>query len=179
MSLSTQQSLATIIRAANASLKLFFHTVGGTCDIGQAIVEAFAHYTDANANIVIVGRNRASADRIISSFPKPTSTDVKHQSVLDDASLAKNVAETACMIIDPLPKINYLVMSCGILTSPLVGRTETVEGIDRKLALHYSARWKFIYVLLPSIQKAKDAGEEARVMTLRDGEGISIRMIWG
>ena len=81
-------------------------------------------------------------------------------------ALVKNVAETTRIIIGQLPKINYLVMSCGILTSPLSGRTETVEGIDRKLALHYYARWKFIDGLLGSIQKVKDAGEETRVMTV-------------
>lgn len=35
------------------------------------MAEAFARVTKGNANIIIVGRNRAAAERIISSFPKP------------------------------------------------------------------------------------------------------------
>ena len=110
------------VRAANASFKPSFIPtavfVGGTSGIGQAMVDAFARYTDGNANILIVGRNRESAERIISSFPKPTSTDVKHQFISCDASLMNNIAKTTRIMIDQLQKINHLVMPCGTLTSP-------------------------------------------------------------
>ena len=78
----------------------------------------------------------------------------------------KSVAETTRVRIDQLPKINYLVLSCGILTSPLAWRTETIEGLDWKLALHYYTRCKFIDRLLPSIGKANNGIDEARVMTV-------------
>ena len=66
------QSLATI-RAANASFKSSFLPtavfVGSTYGIGQAMVEAFARYsTNGNANIVIVGPNRESAEQVIATY---------------------------------------------------------------------------------------------------------------
>ena len=55
------------------------------------------------------------------------------------------------------------------------GRDETPEGIDRKLAASYYARWKFTRDLLPSIQRAKDAGEEVKVVSiLGAGKGTAI-----
>ena len=165
------------VRAANATFKPSFLPtavfVGGTSGIGQGMVEAFARYTNGAANIVIVGRNRAAAEKIIESFPKPPSPDVKHQFVSCDATLMRNVQESSRELSEKLQKINYLVISCGILS--MAGRTETTEGIDRKLALHYYARWKFIDELLPLLQTAKEAGEEARVMSvLGAGKGGNI-----
>ena len=55
------------------------------------------------------------------------------------------------------------------------GRDETPEGIDRRLAASYYARWKLTRDLLPSIQKAKDAGQEAKVVSiLAPGRGAAI-----
>ena len=52
---------------------------------------------------------------------------------------------------------------------------ETPEGIDRKLAVHYYSRWKITRDLLPSIQRAKDAGQEAKVvLVLGAGKGTMI-----
>ena len=57
----------------------------------------------------------------------------------------------------------------------LNGRDETSEGIDKKLAVHYYARWRFIHDLLPSLERAKEAGEEAKTMSvLGSGKGGEI-----
>lgn len=50
----------------------------------------------------------------------------------------------------------------------LNGRDETSdsEGLDKKLALHYYARWKFIKDLIPLLRRAKDAGEDAKVLSV-------------
>jgi NAD(P)-dependent dehydrogenase (short-subunit alcohol dehydrogenase family) len=47
---------------------------GGTSGIGKAMAEAFARYTKGRAHIIIIGRNCAVGEVIISSFPKPTDT---------------------------------------------------------------------------------------------------------
>lgn len=44
-------------------------------------------------------------------------------------------------------KLNLLFMTPGYIT--LKGRDETIEGLDRKLALHYYSRMRFITNLLP------------------------------
>ncbi|OSD06741.1 NAD(P)-binding protein [Trametes coccinea BRFM310] len=155
-------------RAANAAFSPAYFPVavfvGGTSGIGKATAEAFARYTKGNAHIVIVGRNEAAANSVIASFPKPTSPDAVHEFVSCDASLIKNVQATTKSLLARLPKINFLVLSPGFLS--IHGRNETAEGIDRRLCLHYYARWKFTNDLLPLLRKAKDAGEDAKVMSI-------------
>jgi NAD(P)-dependent dehydrogenase (short-subunit alcohol dehydrogenase family) len=76
----------------------------------------------------------------------------------------KNVQTAAQTIISKYPKINYLVLSTGYLT--LAGRDESIEGIDKKLAVQYYARWHFIRELAPALKRAKDANEEGAVMNV-------------
>ncbi|TFK25438.1 NAD(P)-binding protein [Coprinopsis marcescibilis] len=139
--------------------------VGGTSGIGQGMTEAFARFTNGNAHIVIVGRNRQSAETILSQLPKPTdSSSWSHEFVQCDATLMKNVQKASQEILQRHSKINFLIMSPGYSTTE--GRTETEEGIDRKLAVHYYARWKFIDQLLPALKNANNSGEESKVMSV-------------
>jgi NAD(P)-dependent dehydrogenase (short-subunit alcohol dehydrogenase family) len=170
-------SLAAV-RASNAAFSppyipvaLF---VGGTSGIGQGITEAFARLVKGNAHIVVIGRNREAAESIISQLPKPTSeSNVTHEFVQCDVSLMKNVHATTKDLLTRLQKINFLVMSPGYMTTK--GRDETEEGIDKKLAVHYYARWKFISDLLPALKKAKESGEDAKVLSvLAAGKGGEI-----
>ncbi|OAX40473.1 NAD(P)-binding protein [Rhizopogon vinicolor AM-OR11-026] len=136
--------------------------VGGTSGIGEAAARAMARYTKGDSHIIICGRNREAADNIISSFPEHPQS--QYEFVACDASLMRNVKTVTSDLLSRLQKLNYIVLSPGILT--MRGRTETEEGIDQKLALHYYARWKFIHDLLPLLRKAKDAGEDAKVLTV-------------
>ena len=157
-----------VARAANAAFSPAYFPiavfVGGTSGIGRACAEAFARYTQGNAHIVIVGRNKSAADEIIASFPKPTKPGAKHEFVSCDVFLMRNIQATTTSLRERLPKINFLMLSPGLFN--LHGRDETVEGIDKRLGLHYYARWKFVYDLLPLVRKAKDAGEDAKIMSI-------------
>lgn len=153
-------------REANAAFKPAYRPVavfvGGTSGIGQGMAEALARHTGGNAHIVICGRDKVKAENIIESFPKsPEST---YEFVQCDVSLMKNVQACTDSLVQRLPKINILVVSQGMLA--MQGRTETEEGLDVKLALHLYSRWKFVEGLLPSLKKAKEDGELARVMTV-------------
>ncbi|KAF8635266.1 hypothetical protein AX15_000489 [Amanita polypyramis BW_CC] len=140
--------------------------VGGTSGIGQAMAEAFARYTKGNAHIVLIGRNREAAESILASLPKPDAPENKftHEFIQCDVSLMKNVHTVTQQLTVRYPKINFLVTSTGFLSAK--GRDETPEGIDTKLAAHYYARWKFTRDLLPSLSRAGDAGEEAKVVSV-------------
>ncbi|PPQ76942.1 hypothetical protein CVT24_009031 [Panaeolus cyanescens] len=85
----------------------------------------------------------------------------------------KKVQQAAEEILKKHNKINYLILSPGFMTTQ--GYTPTPEGIDRKLAVHYYGRWKFINDLLPALNKAKEGGEEAKVLSvLGAGQGGSV-----
>lgn len=147
--------------------------VGGTSGIGQAVAEALARHTNGRVHLIIVGRNRAAAESIFATLPVPVLPDARYEFVECDVTLVKNVAATTSALLARLPKVNYLVLSPGILS--FRGRRDTAEGIDRKLALSYYARWKFTQDLLPLLRAAKGAGEDARVMSvLAAGEGGKI-----
>ncbi|PPR00862.1 hypothetical protein CVT24_000314 [Panaeolus cyanescens] len=147
--------------------------VGGTSGIGEGLARVFARDTDGQSNIIIVGRNRKAAEKIFESLPRPTNTSSESQPSRDfiecDASLIKHVQTATSEILQKYSKINYLLLTPGYLT--LEGLNPTSEGIDKKLAVHYYARWKFANDLLPALKKAKEAGEEAKVLSVL-GAGI-------
>ena len=96
-------------------------------------------FVPGNARILICGRNKASAERIIATFPKTPNS--QYEFVECDASLMKNVVKAAADIKSRVGgPINYLVLSQGIMTTN--GFDATAEGIDRKMSLHFYSRWK-------------------------------------
>lgn len=125
--------------------------------------EIFARYLHGRIHIILVGRNRAAAQSIIASLPV-TSEESTYEFIACDVSLMKNVHALAKDLLSRLPKINYLVHSAGVFG--LRGRKETEEGIDRKLASRYYARWALTNDLLPLLRKAGEDGEPASVMSI-------------
>jgi NAD(P)-dependent dehydrogenase (short-subunit alcohol dehydrogenase family) len=77
----------------------------------------------------------------------PAGRGRKREFVRCDATLMADVVRAAGEVRAQAEKVNYLVMSPGIMT--LQGRTETAEGIDEKMALHYYARWKLAQECVP------------------------------
>jgi NAD(P)-dependent dehydrogenase (short-subunit alcohol dehydrogenase family) len=144
--------------------------VGGTSGIGQAMASRFAYYAKGNAHIIIIGRNQAAARDTISSFP-PATSEGAYEFVKCDATLMKNVETTTRSLLECLSKINFLVLSPGFFTL-IASRNETSEGIDKKLALLYYARWKFIRDFMPLLNSAAGSSEEAKVYSIL-GAGTS------
>ncbi|KAJ7035979.1 NAD(P)-binding protein [Mycena alexandri] len=170
LSLSTVRSFNAGFAPSYTPVAIF---VGGTSGIGQGMAEAFARHTNGNAHIVLVDRNRAAAEAILATFPKPAIPGISHEFVECNISLMKNVRRVAKELSTRTPKINFLVLTPGVVT--LNGRNETEEGIDRKLAVHYYGRWRFIRDLLPGLESTKKAGEDAKVITvLSAGHGGTI-----
>lgn len=167
---SNKASFSSLSASGSNSLPVAVF-VGGTSGIGQATAEAFSRYTNGAAHIIIVGRNRAAGEAIIASFPKDPRS--KYEFVECDVSLISNVRAVTKELLGALPKLNYLVTSAGGLAS--YSKQQTPEGLDGTLALTYHSRWKFIHDLLPLLKKAREEGENARVLTvLAAGEGGAI-----
>ncbi|KAJ3533705.1 hypothetical protein NMY22_g7222 [Coprinellus aureogranulatus] len=146
--------------------------VGGTSGIGQGMAEALAKMTGGKATIVLVGRNSTAAESIIASLP-PNAEGSSYEFVKCDVTLMRNVVQASKEILAKHSKINYLVLTTGFFSTK--GYEATEEGIERKLAAMYYARWKFTHELLPALQSAKEAGQEAKVFSvLAAGRGAEI-----
>lgn len=84
----------------------------------------------------------------------------------------KNIQRTTQDILSQHSKVNFLVLSPGILNFT---REDTEEGIDRTLTLFYYGRWKFSNDLAPALSKAAGDNEDAKVLTvLSAGNGGKI-----
>lgn len=140
---------------------------GGTSGIGQAMTEILAAYLKGRVHIVIVARNKVAADNIIASLPKTTASEAagsKYEFMACDVTLMKGVHAACRELSERLPKINFLVLSAGVFS--FSGREETDEGIDKKMASRYYSRWAIINGLLPSLRRAREAGEDASVLSI-------------
>ncbi|KAG7444000.1 NAD(P)-binding protein [Guyanagaster necrorhizus] len=151
--------------------------VGGTSGIGEAMIKAIAHYTGGKVHLITIGRNRTAAEKTFASLPTATAEDGKpvlREFVFCNAELMENIKTTATDLSARLTKINYLILSAGY-ADLWSGRQETEEGIDKLLGLRYYSRFKYTYELLPLLRNAKDAGEDAKVMSiLASGLGRAI-----
>lgn len=92
-----------------------------------------------------------------------------------DISTFSNVDELCDQLQAREPKINCLFLTAGYMT--LRGRNETVDGIDRKMAVNYYCRIRCILNLMPTLTAASDAGELSRVITvLAAGSEVDVRV---
>jgi NAD(P)-dependent dehydrogenase (short-subunit alcohol dehydrogenase family) len=134
--------------------------VGGTSGIGYAIA-------------CRVAAEAKSATVIISGRTKPE--NIPHANIEFrklDASLMRSIKTyTDAYKSAQEPKLDLLVLTQGVLT--LAGRTETAEGIDRKMALHYYGRQLLIRELLPVLK------DDAKVLIVLDGvRGSPSKLNW-
>ena len=119
--------------------------VGGTSGIGEGIALRLAK---AKFNVTVSGRNKAAGDKILAEMTKLH--DGQHKFIPCDVQLMKNCFDTFGK--DSKDPLSVLVLCQGIGT--IQGRTETKEGIDQKLALHYYSRIACILAMLPRLLKA-------------------------
>lgn len=118
--------------------------IGGTSGIGRAMVLAFHRYTGGKCHIVIMARNKAAAEEVFAGFEEAAPAEGELNPVkwrrefrYCDVSLMKEVREASEKLCAELPKINYLVLSCGMFS--LWGpRDTTQEGLAYQLALRYA-----------------------------------------
>jgi NAD(P)-dependent dehydrogenase (short-subunit alcohol dehydrogenase family) len=116
------------------------------------MARTLARILHGNVDIILVGRNGDAAAAVLASLTAPTSSGPGLGGDKDkpirafvrcDATLMRDVARAAAEIRALVQRVNFVVVSQAVLD--FAAREETDEGIDRKSALFYYSRWKFIY----------------------------------
>lgn len=131
--------------------------VGGTSGIGHGIAVRLAK---AKFSVTLMGRNAEAAQEIISK--ELSQYGGKHDFFPCDARSISSIKAAVTAFIERHKTLDILVVSQGI--GSFAGRTETSEGIDQKLALHYYGRIAFIQLLLPLL-RASPSGRVLSVLS--------------
>ncbi|KAK5994450.1 putative oxidoreductase [Cladobotryum mycophilum] len=157
------------VRASNATLKnlgpgLVGVFVGGTSGIGEAILKSFTKAT-VSPNVYIVGRSQEAAKRIEEEC-RAINAAAKVSFVQADLTELANVDKVCSEIEQKEQVVNLLVLSPGFLS--LEGRNVSSEGLDRKMAVHYYSRMRFIKNLQPLLNRAASSSpvQLSRVMSV-------------
>ncbi|KAF2738429.1 NAD(P)-binding protein [Polyplosphaeria fusca] len=154
-----------VIRAHNATLRslppgLVAVFVGGTSGIGYSTARELVRHT-TDPHVYLVGRSQEEASRIIAELKEINATS-RTSFIKSDVSLLKSVDEVCKEIKEKEKKVNLLFMTAGYTT--MAGRQETIEGLDKKFALHYYARMRFVQNLSPLLATAgNDSDQSARL----------------
>ncbi|KAF2823258.1 NAD(P)-binding protein [Ophiobolus disseminans] len=163
------------VRASNTSLKslppLVAVFVGGTSGIGLFTARELARNT-TSPHIYLVGRNQTEASKIIDEL-KAINSSTQVSFIQKDVSLLKNVDEACQEIKSKEKQVNLLFMTCGYFV--FTGRDETSEGLDKKFALHYYTRMRFISQLQPLLNAAASSKSVSRVVGVLDPQ-IGLRL---
>lgn len=145
--------------------------VGGTSGIGEGIALRLAR---ANVSVSVVGRSRERGEEVVRRMRELSSSEsgAEHEFVACDSFLMRNIVSTCAALRERHgDRIDWLVLSQGMAT--VQGRTETAEGIDEKLALHFFGRMLFVRELLPALRRAAASEEEKERERNREREGES------
>jgi NAD(P)-dependent dehydrogenase (short-subunit alcohol dehydrogenase family) len=116
----------------------------------------------AGASVTIVGRDEERGLAIVREMSSFGGAAI-HDFIPCDASLLSNSKAFAEQFAATHPGLDILVLTQGIAI--MAGRTETSEGIDRKLALHYYSRVGFALNLLPFLQRSERGGVVLSVLS--------------
>jgi NAD(P)-dependent dehydrogenase (short-subunit alcohol dehydrogenase family) len=169
------------VRASNSNLhslpsNLVAVFVGGTSGIGLYTARELVRNT-TSPHIYLIGRNQSEASKIIQEL-KTINSSSSVSFIQKDVSLLKNVDEACSEIAAKEKAVNLLFMTCGYVT--FSGRNETSEGLDRKFALHYYTRMRFVKQLQPLLDAAATSSNSlSRVVAVLDPQpGLRMTPKW-
>lgn len=138
--------------------------VGGTSGVGEYTAYNFAKYTH-DPTIYIVGRSETAGQAVLDKLKEINPSDkAQYYFKKHDVTLIRDCDELCKALNASEKKVNLLFLSAGFLTT--AGRTETVEGIDKKLAVNYYGRWRIVEQLMPLLKNASENGENTRVVSV-------------
>lgn len=118
---------------------------GATSGIGRGIAVRLGQ---AGFDVTVVGRDAARGAEVVHEITAGGGTATFWPV---DAMLLGNIRDFSEKWAASHDKLDVLVLTQGMAT--IQGRTETAEGVDQKLALHYFGRMAFADQLLPLLRK--------------------------
>lgn len=152
------------VRARNAAVSWAGRralVIGGTSGIGEGIAIRLAR---SGADVTVMGRDAARGAAVVAAMRAaasaapgmaPAAAEQRLEFQRCDASLLGEggVRDCAAAFDRSLGdgKLDALILTQGIAT--MQGRTETREGVDVKLALHYFGRMAAVDSLLPALRR--------------------------
>ncbi len=137
--------------------------VGGTSGIGHGIARALAR--NGNFHVTISGRSAERGAEIVQQMRDLSGgrSDLQFEFIPCDCFQISNIKKFTDDYAKKNDTLDVLVLTQGIGT--FQGRTETSEGIDQKLALHYFGRFAFIDNLLPLLRKSESSPKVMSVLS--------------
>ncbi|KAE8221605.1 hypothetical protein CF319_g5056 [Tilletia indica] len=162
---------ASALTSASSSFIPLAVLLGGTSGIGLATAYALSSAFRGKVHLILSSRSASRAAEAIANLPYPPSAENggSAEFVEVNASSMASVREMSRTVRNRVEemnggKINYLVLSCGQLV--MQGSDRTEEGIERKLAMNYYARYALAELLTSNLEAARAAGEPARVISI-------------
>lgn len=122
--------------------------VGATSGIGEGI--AYKLLANMRANVIILARNQEAGKKMANAM-ESINPEGKYDVISCEATSMKSIAQACKEVSQKTDKLNYCVLSQDV--GSLNVRTETNEGIDRKMALHYYGRVTVSCKTLPKKKK--------------------------
>lgn len=123
---------------------------GSNSGIGKETVRAFANQ---KAYVVMVCRNEQRAEQARQELIRDTGhTGI--EVMLADLAIQHDVREVADRISEKFEKVDILVNNAGIIADR---REETIDGIEKTLAINHLAPFLLTNLLRDSLEKAPDA----------------------
>lgn len=123
---------------------------GANSGIGKEAVRGFAR---RGAYVVMVCRNEQRANRARQELISDTGhTGI--EVILADLSIQHDVRETARQIAEKFETVDILVNNAGLIAGE---REETIDGIEKTLAVNHLAPFLLTNLLLDNLMRAPDA----------------------
>jgi len=129
--------------------------VGGTKGIGAALALALAK---KQVDVVIVGRQ--DSDNIAAQL-KTINPEGNHGFISADLQTVKGMTEAAQTYMKSHDRIDFLILTVGILAPPQ--RRETTDGLEWDFAVSTFSRYVIIKEMSDFLKKQKKRGDAARV----------------
>lgn len=123
---------------------------GANSGIGKETVRAFA---EQKAYVVMICRNEQRAEQARQELID----DTGHSGIeimLADLAIQHDVRKVAGQISEKFEKVDILVNNAGIIANQ---REETIDGIEKTLAINHLAPFLLTNLLLDDLKKASDA----------------------